>query len=72
MSSRIIGFVVIGAGVLALIYGGFRFAYPDNVVDVGSVHVSVQRHKTVYVPPILGALAIAGGAVLLAVGQRRA
>ena len=71
MTAKVIGIVVILLGVLALTYGGFRYAYPDNVANIGPVHVNVERHGTVFVPPLVGALAIAGGIGLLLVNRRR-
>lgn len=72
MPGRIIGVVVIVAGVLALMYGGFRYAYPDNVANVGPVHVTVQKHSTVLIPPLFGVLAIGTGMALLATSARKA
>jgi hypothetical protein len=72
MSARIFGILIIVLGALALAYGGFRYAYRDNVANVGPVHVNVQKHETVFIPPLLGALAIAGGIALLATKERHA
>jgi hypothetical protein len=72
MPAKLVALLLIAFGALGLMYGGFRFAYPDRVVDVGPVHVSVQKHKTVYVPPLLGGLALAGGIVVLATSRKAA
>ena len=72
MAVKFVGIVVIVLGALALSYGGFRFAYPDNVANVGPVHVSVQKHATVFVPPLLGVLAIGAGIAVLVANPRKA
>jgi hypothetical protein len=57
--------VLIILGVVGLLYGGLRIAYPDKVVDAGPIEVSVTKHKSVPIPPILGAIALLGGVGLL-------
>jgi hypothetical protein len=62
---KIAAILLIVLGALGLVVGGFRVAYPDKVIDAGPVEVSVTKHKTVLVPPILGGLALAAGVALL-------
>ncbi len=69
---KVIGIVFIVLGVLALVYGGFRYAYPDNIVDAGRLQVTVTKHESVPIPPVLGALSIIGGIVMLGVGTQKA
>ncbi len=68
---KIIGIVLIVLGVVGIGYGGFRYAYPEKIVDAGPLQVSVTRHESVPIPPILGALALAGGIVLIGFGGRK-
>ncbi len=67
---KIAAILLIALGVLGLLVGGFRVAYPDKVVDAGPIEVSVTKHKTVLVPPILGGVALAAGVALLLAGKR--
>jgi xanthosine utilization system XapX-like protein len=67
---RAAAIILIVLGVLGLLVGGFRIAYPDKVIDAGPVEVSVTKHKTVPLPPILGAVALVAGVGLLATGKR--
>jgi len=62
--------VLIVLGVLGLLVGGFRVAYPDKVIDAGPIDVSVTKHKDVPIPPILGGVALALGIGLLVAGKR--
>jgi hypothetical protein len=67
---RIAAIILIVLGVIGLLVGGFRIAYPDKVVDAGTIDVSVTKHENIPIPPILGGLALAAGVVLLMVGKR--
>ena len=57
-------------GVLALVYQGFTYTTQKKVLDVGPIQATKQEHHTVPLPPILGALALIGGVVIL-VSYRR-
>ena len=68
---KIAGIVLVALGILGLVYGGFRIAYPDKVVDAGPVQISVTKHASFPIPPVLGAISIAAGVGLLVVGSRK-
>ena len=72
MTPKLIGLIAIVLGALALVYGGFTYAYPDNVATIGPMNVTVQRHASVFVPPLLGALTLAGGVALLLFAPKQA
>ena len=67
----LIGIVLIVLGVLALAWQGITYTTTEKVVDLGPLKVEAQREKTIPLPPVLGALALVGGIVLVAVGSRR-
>jgi hypothetical protein len=69
--TAIIGVVLILLGVAALAYQGFTYTSRETVVDIGPVHATADREKTVPIPPLLGMAAVAGGVALLVVGMRR-
>lgn len=68
----IVGLLLIVLGVVGLALGGFSFTRKEKVVDVGPIEATADKKESVPVPPLLGALAIVGGVVLLAAGSRRA
>jgi drug/metabolite transporter (DMT)-like permease len=68
----IIGILLIIVGVAGLAFGGFSFTRKEKVLDVGPIEASADKKESLPVPPILGALAIVGGVVLLASSARRA
>ena len=67
----IIGIVLIIAGVLALAYQGIRYTTRETVVDLGPIHATAEREKTIPLPPIIGIAAVAGGVALLIAGGRK-
>ena len=68
----IIGVILIVIGIIALAYGGFSYREHKKDVDIGPVQIGHTEEHTVPVPPILGALSLAGGIVLVIVGSRKA
>jgi hypothetical protein len=66
---RILGVLLVVFGLLALIYQGFTYTKRETVVDIGPVHATADRKKTVPLPPIVGGLALIGGVVLLVSGK---
>ena len=65
------GIVLIVLGSLALAYQGFSYTRHEQVMDVGPMHITAEKHDRVSVPPILGGLALVGGIVLLVVGGKK-
>jgi drug/metabolite transporter (DMT)-like permease len=61
-----LGVILVVLGVLALVYQGFTYTTQKKVLDVGPIQATKQEHHTVPLPPILGALALIGGVVILA------
>ncbi len=70
-SLTLIGIILLVVGSLALAYQGFTYTTREKVIDVGPVHVTAEKEKTVPLPPLIGALALGGGVVLLVAGLRR-
>jgi drug/metabolite transporter (DMT)-like permease len=64
------GIVLIVLGALVLVYQGINYTREKKVLDVGSVHLTAETHERIPLPPILGGLALAGGAILLVMGAR--
>jgi hypothetical protein len=69
-TATMLGIALIILGVLALAYQGVTYTTHEKVIDLGPLKAEVQKKKTVPLPPILGALALAGGIVLVVVGRR--
>ena len=67
----LLGLILIVLGLGALAYQGFTYTTRETVVDVGPIHATAERQKTVPLPPVLGITAVVGGVALLIVGIRK-
>ena len=67
----LIGVILIVLGIIGLAYQGFTYTTREKVIDLGPLKASVEREKTVPLPPILGGLAVAAGVFLVWMGSRR-
>lgn len=68
---KMLGLVLIGLGVVALIYGGITYNKQHTVLDVGGIKASVTEKKTLPISPILGVVALVAGAAMVAAGSRK-
>jgi len=69
--AAILGLVLIVVGLAALAYQGVTYTTRETIVDIGPVHATADRQKTLPLPPVLGIVAVAGGVVLLFAGARK-
>jgi hypothetical protein len=67
---KAIGIVLLVIGFLSLAYQGVTYTTHKKVLDVGPIQATKEEHHTVPLPPILGALALIGGMVVLVVDRR--
>ncbi len=67
----LVGIALIILGVLALAYQSITYTTREKVIDLGPLQASVDKKKSIPLPPIVGAVALAGGVVLVIVGARR-
>jgi len=68
--NRTMGMVLIVLGLVGLIWGGFSYTTRKTVVDIGPIHATRDQTHNIPLPPIIGALALVGGVVLLVGGKR--
>jgi hypothetical protein len=68
--NKTLGVVLIALGLFGLAWGGFTYTTSEKVVDIGPIHATRDKTHTVPMPPILGAVALIGGIVLLAVPRK--
>lgn len=67
---RIVGLVLVVIGILAFVWGGVFWTDRETVIDAGPFEVTAEERRGVRLPPVLGAIALIGGIVLLAVPGR--
>ena len=66
----LIGIFLIAIGIVAFAYHGITYKTREKIVDIGSVQVTAEKTKTFPLPPIVGAVAVVGGIVLLVMDKR--
>lgn len=69
--AKVIGIVLIVAGALGLLMGGFSYTKDTSAVKLGPLELSVKQKETVNVPLWAGLGAIAVGLVLVVMGGRK-
>jgi uncharacterized membrane protein YidH (DUF202 family) len=65
------GILLIVVGLVSLLLGGFRWSQERTVIDIGPIEAKATEHKVLPIPPVVGALALIGGIVVLVVPTRR-
>ncbi|MCK9365100.1 MAG: hypothetical protein M0P74_16045 [Syntrophales bacterium] len=68
---NIFAIILIVLGIAAFAYQGITYTTREKVVDLGPIQVTAEKSKTIPLPPIVGAIALVGGIVLLAMGNKR-
>lgn len=68
--TSIIGIILILLGVVALGYQGFTYTQREKVAQIGSLQITADTEKTVYLPPVLGGVALIAGIILVVVGRK--
>jgi hypothetical protein len=67
----IIAIILIALGIVAFAYQGITYTTREKVVDIGPIQMTADKTKTIPLPPVVGAIALVGGIVLLVVGSRK-
>ena len=70
-TNMLIGVILIAVGIVAFAYQGITYTTREKVVDLGPIQMTAEKTKTFPLPPIVGALALVGGIVLLVVGNKK-
>ncbi len=65
------GVLLIGFGVVALVYQGFSYTKQERVLDLGPIHTNADVSHYVWIPPMAGAMAVVAGVAFVVVGSRR-
>ena len=67
----VIAIILIALGIVAFAYQGFTYTTREKVVDIGPIQVTADKTKTLPLPPIVGAIALVGGIVLLVMESKK-
>ncbi len=67
----LLGIILIAVGIVAFAYQGVTYKTREKVVDLGPMHMTAERTRTLPLPPIVGAIALVGGIVLLITASKK-
>ena len=67
----LVGIVLVALGLAALAYQGINYTRRETIIDIGPVHATAERQRTLPLPPVVGIVAVVGGIALLASGLRK-
>ncbi len=68
-TKTIVAALLVTLGIVVLVYSGITFTTPGKPVDFLGMHIETTHSH--FIPPVVGALALVGGIVLLLVKPRR-
>ena len=61
----IVGIALVVIGLFALAYQGLTYTTQKKVLDIGPLQATKEERHTIPLPPILGALALVGGIIVV-------
>ena len=67
---RIVGIILIVLGIAGVAWGGFSWTRQKTVLDAGPLTVKTDKRESLPIPPIVGAVCLIGGVVLVVSGRR--
>ena len=65
MQKKYVGIALIILGIVMLLYTGFNFVTKEKIVDLGPVEITKEKNHFVQWPPVIGAILIVGGIVVI-------
>jgi len=68
---KIVAILLIAAGILGLVYGGFTYTKSTHQAKLGPLELSVKDRETVNIPVWAGVGAIVVGGVMLFVSTKK-
>jgi len=66
-----VGALLIVLGLVALVYQGVTYTSRETVIDIGPLHATAEREKTLPLPPVLGITAVVAGVAFVVAGMRQ-
>jgi hypothetical protein len=70
-TTTLLAVILIALGIAAFAYQGITYTTREKVVDLGPLKVTTEKSNTIPLPPIVGAVALVGGIVLLVMGRKQ-
>jgi hypothetical protein len=70
-TNTLLGIILIVVGIVAFEHQGITYTTREKVVDLGPMHMTAEWTRTLPLPPIVGAITLVGGIVLLVTGSKK-
>ncbi|UAY51224.1 hypothetical protein [Ferruginibacter albus] len=68
---KVLGFILIAAGILMFVFHGINFTKEKKVVDIGAIEINKNETKRIEWPTYAGVIALLGGITLLVIDKRK-
>lgn len=69
---KVLGLVLIAAGILMLIFRGFSFTQEKKIVDIGPLEINQKQRKSVDWPLYAGVITLGAGVIVLVAANKKA
>ena len=70
-AARIVGIVLIVAGLAGFMFGGISWTNNKTIVDIGPIQATAKERKSFPIPAVVSGIAVVAGIVLLVIPSRR-
>lgn len=67
---KTLGIVLAVIGLMMMIYTGFNYVTKEKVVDLGPIEISKETNHPVQWSPIVGAVLLVGGIVVIVISKK--
>ena len=68
---KVLGSILIIAGILMFVFGNISFTREKKVVDIGPLEINKKEKKTIAWPNYAGGIAVLAGVVILVAGYKK-
>jgi len=69
--NTLLAILLIAVGIVAFAYQGVTYTTRENVINIGPLKVTEEKTRTFPLPPLVGAITLIGGIVLLVMGRKK-
>ena len=70
-TNMVIGLILIVVGALSFLYQGITYTTREDVINIGPIHMTADKTNTIPLSPVVGAIALVGGIVLVVNGSKK-
>ena len=71
-TQAILGALLLVLGLFIIVNSGISYRTREKIIDIGPIEADREVRKTVPISPVVGVVALAGGATLIVLGMKRA